>query len=53
MKVMIYVEGPSDRFALEALLSPLVERKNSESVNILFLPAVSGDRKEFCPHQGP
>lgn len=47
MKVFVYVEGPADKFALETLLRPLIQRKNEESVNILFIVAVSGDRKEF------
>lgn len=47
MKVLVYVEGPSDKFALEAVLRPLLERKCSESINILFFHAVSGDRKEY------
>jgi hypothetical protein len=46
VKVLIYVEGPSDKAALEAVLQPLIERKNSESVNIHVLHATSGDRKQ-------
>lgn len=46
MKVLVYVEGPSDKAAMEALLSPLLERKNEQGVRISFFEAPSGDKKK-------
>ncbi|MDZ4822757.1 MAG: DUF4276 family protein [Flavobacteriales bacterium] len=37
-QVYVYVEGPSDKLALESLLKPLVVRKFSETVFIDFFP---------------
>ena len=34
MKVIVYVEGPSDKLAMEALLRPLLERKRGNGVSI-------------------
>lgn len=38
MNVVVYVEGPSDRSAMEALLKPLLDRKRQEGVAIRFIP---------------
>jgi len=45
MRVCIYVEGPSDKAAMEALLRPLIERKRQEGIAINFFEAPEGDRK--------
>ena len=44
-RVIVYVEGPSDKAAMEQLLNPLIERKLEAGVRIEFLEAPSGDRK--------
>ena len=36
MKVIVYVEGPSDREAMNALLKPLIEQKQKEGIEISF-----------------
>jgi hypothetical protein len=38
MKVLVYVEGPSDRVALEALLTPIISAGRSNRVGIRFIP---------------
>ena len=38
MKVNIYVEGPSDKNAMEALLVNLIDQKSEEGVRIEFFP---------------
>lgn len=38
MKVIVYVEGPSDRLALEELLSDLLQRLASQGVAVDFIP---------------
>ncbi len=53
MKAIIYVEGPSDRAALGALLAPIVERKLEEGVSIRFVEAPAGDRKTSLLTRGP
>jgi len=45
-RVIIYVEGPSDRAAMEALLRPLITLKLHEGVRIDFFETPSGDRKK-------
>jgi hypothetical protein len=45
MRVIIYLEGPSDKFALAALLEPLVQKKLQEGVAIDFFETPAGDRK--------
>ncbi len=45
-KVIIYVEGPSDRAAMEELLRPLIQQKRQEGVIISFLSASNGDAKK-------
>ena len=46
MNVIVYVEGPSDRNAMQALLKPLLERKRQSGVEIRFSPSPKGDKKE-------
>lgn len=36
MKVIVYVEGSSDRVAMDALLKPLIEQKQKEGIEISF-----------------
>lgn len=38
MKVLIYVEGASDKLALNGLLEPLIQKKWREGVDIRFFP---------------
>lgn len=45
-EVIVYVEGPSDRLAMEALLGPLLQQKRKEGVVIKFFPAPPGHNKE-------
>lgn len=44
MKVFVYVEGPSDKSAMQALLRPLLEQKRLEGKHITFIPAEGKDR---------
>ncbi len=37
-KVEIYVEGPSDKLAMEALLRPLIDVKLQQGIKIEFIP---------------
>jgi len=43
MKVLVYVEGPSDRDALSALLRPIIEAGQGQGVGISFHPQHSKD----------
>ncbi|MDQ1329398.1 MAG: hypothetical protein QG641_2688 [Candidatus Poribacteria bacterium] len=36
-KVYVYVEGPSDKYAMETLLHPLIEQKKHDGVTVDFL----------------
>ncbi|MCI0695643.1 DUF4276 family protein [candidate division KSB1 bacterium] len=45
MRVIIYVEGPSDKAAMNALLRPLIEQKHQEGVTIDFFESPAGDKK--------
>jgi len=45
MKVIIYVEGPSDKYAMEALLGPLIKLKQEEGISIIFFESPAGDAK--------
>ncbi|MFM6009101.1 MAG: DUF4276 family protein [Dolichospermum sp.] len=42
MRVEIYVEGTSDKYAMEALLAPLIEQKLQQGISIKFF-AVKGN----------
>ncbi|MBC1238540.1 DUF4276 family protein [Nostoc sp. 2RC] len=46
MKVEIYVEGTSDKYAMEALLSQLIEEKLQQGIRIDFFPVkgINNDR---------
>ena len=44
-EVIVYVEGPSDKSAMESLLECLIQRKQREGVVIKFLEAPRGDKK--------
>ena len=46
MKVLVYVEGPSDKLAMEALFRDLIEEKQKKGVVIRFLEAPKGDKKK-------
>ena len=52
-RVIIYVEGPSDRAAMEALLRPLIALKLQEGVRIGFFETPSGDRKRSLLTKAP
>lgn len=43
MRVIIYVEGPSDKNAMEALLVNLIDKKSEEGVSIEFFPIKGED----------
>lgn len=43
MRVLVYVEGPSDQAALTALLRSLIEDGKSKGIGIRFLPLLSKD----------
>jgi hypothetical protein len=45
MKVIVYVEGPSDQFAMESLLKPLIERARQAGKTIQFIP--SGEKRKL------
>ncbi len=45
-KVYVYVEGPSDKAALKALLEPLLRRLREKEVYVTFFDEASGDRKK-------
>ena len=45
-EVIVYVEGPSDKSAMEALLAPLLKEKREKGVAINFFEAPKGDKKK-------
>ncbi len=45
MKVIIYVEGKSDKLSMEVLLERLISQKRSEGIAIVFYESATGDRK--------
>lgn len=45
MRVVVYVEGPSDKTAMLALLAPLLEQKRKEGIAIDFFESPTGDKK--------
>lgn len=45
MRVIVYVEGRSDIYALQTLLRNLIEAKNRQGVSINFFEAQQGDKK--------
>jgi hypothetical protein len=42
---MVYVEGPSDKLAMQELLHPLLEQKRQAGIDINFFETPEGDRK--------
>lgn len=46
MRVVVYVEGPSDRLAMEALLAGLIEKRRADGVSIEF--SAIGSRYGDC-----
>ncbi|MFH1036123.1 MAG: DUF4276 family protein, partial [Pseudomonadota bacterium] len=53
VRVEVYLEGPSDVFAMEKLLAPLVQRKRREGVGIKFFRARKGDGKAYLVNIAP
>jgi len=45
-RVVVYVEGPSDKAAMEALLKPLLRQRRQQGIAIDFFDAPAGDRKK-------
>ena len=45
MKILVYVEGPSDKLSLETVLKPLLEQKRQQGISITFHEAPAGDKK--------
>jgi hypothetical protein len=45
-RVYVYVEGPSDKAALEALLAPLLRQLRERGVHVTIFGEASGDRKK-------
>jgi hypothetical protein len=45
MRLIIYVEGPSDKNAMEALLVNLIDQKSEEGVSINFFP-IKGEKND-------
>lgn len=52
-EVFIYVEGPSDKLAMEALLQDLILRRQQSGVTIQFFEAPSGDKKASVMQKVP
>lgn len=46
MKAIVYVEGPSDKAALGALLRELIEGKREEGISIEFFESPQGNKKQ-------
>lgn len=53
MKVVVYVEGPSDVAGLSVLFADLIREKANAGTAIEFVPAARGDRKEWLLRQAP
>ena len=48
MKLLVYVEGPADRVALEVLLKPIIERAQANRIGLRFVPAnITGVGKDW------
>ena len=45
MEIKVYVEGPSDKYALQTLLGNLIAEKEQGGIAIKFFPARKGDSK--------
>jgi len=53
MRVVVYVEGISDKLALESLLRPLLMTKRNVGVTIDFFEAPPGDKKKSVMEKVP
>ncbi len=53
MRVIVYVEGPSDKLSMQALLRPLLVAKAQEGVAIDFFETTEGDRKASLLTKAP
>lgn len=49
-QVIVYVEGPSDKMAMESLLEPILDRAKQKGTSIRFFP-LNGKAKLM--HKGP
>ncbi len=47
MRIVVYVEGPSDQTAMNTLLRPLLNQKRQEGVVIEFVQSPEGDKKKI------
>ena len=45
MRAIVYVEGPSDKAAMQALLRPLIDQKRQKGIAIEFFDSHNGDSK--------
>ncbi|MFB3788125.1 MAG: DUF4276 family protein [bacterium] len=46
MKVLVYVEGESDRVSMKSLLDPLIQQKRQQGVQIDFFVSPAGHKKK-------
>lgn len=46
MRVIVYVEGPSDKLSMEALLAPIILKKKQKGILINFFSSPPGDKKK-------
>lgn len=46
MRVVIYVEGPSDKLAMEELLAPIINQKCQQGIRIEFFPVKGSDSNQ-------
>jgi len=46
MRVLIYVEGPSDKLAMEALFASLINNKYQQGISIEFFPVKGSDNSK-------
>jgi len=53
MRVIVYVEGVSDKLALESLLRPLLMTKRNRGITIDFFEAPLGDKKKSVMEKVP
>ncbi len=53
MRVMIFVEGPSDKVAMNALLGSLIAAKKQQGIQIDFFESPPGDKKKTLLTKSP
>ncbi len=53
MKIVVYVEGPSDQFAMEALLREVIRKKAQQGVSISFVPCPKGNARKYVVETVP